>query len=178
MTTFLRLCVLLLCAPSALADVSIARNTVTKDVRMPLFGRDKSHPAAVVTIGTLRLGAARSGVFRIGASPLVVCENVTVTFKVSDPTAFAGFPSTMSALAKVSTMELRNLAVYPPGNGAPVLTAERVEITDGEPWQLRNITLPNGTKAESATLTVSGKKLGLLSFDRKGRRSSITLFTP
>lgn len=166
------------CTDAGLADVAIQRNTITKGVRLPLIGREKGRPVALATIETLRLGAGRSGVFRIGASPVVICENVKIAFKANDPKALANFPSTMAALAKVSTMELRNLSIFAPNAATPILTAARAELEDGTPWKLRNVTLADGSTADFAELATSGAKLGILTYEKHGKRFNIALLAP
>ena len=148
-------------------------------IRIPLFGRDKTKPAASLQIGSLDVGAQRQGFFRIGILPLVVAQDVTVVFNAGDVDATAlddALPA-LEALAKTSAVEFHNLTITTPGATHAWLWAGEAKLTSQHAWQLLDA-FRGDLHVRTAKLQTSAEHAGQIVFDDHGNKQELNIFKP
>jgi hypothetical protein len=146
-------------------------------VHIPLFGRDKTRPAASLQIGSLDVGAQRHGFFRIGILPEVVAQDVTIVFNAGDMDATAlddALPA-LEMLAKTSAVEFRNLTIATPGAAHAWLWAGEAKLTSQHAWQLLDA-FRGELHVRAARLQTSGDHAGRIIFDENGTKQELNIF--
>ncbi len=155
----------------------ITRQAAATGVSLPLFGADRTMPAATVKIQHLGIGAQRKGFFRIGVLPQVVANDVRIIFQKAEAGALADLPATLEVLTKCSELELTDVKFLAPGATEPCLTASAVRLDGSGVWQLTNAAASAGPSAARARLYVTGEKAGEVTFGEKGTGAKYQLFT-
>ena len=161
---------------AAMGTDALTEGFAAKGVSMPLFGSDKSRPAATVKLDLLKMEADRRGFLRVAIFPLAVGRNVEIRFQTLDAKALADFAPAFRVLARTETIELHDCKIYAPGSEEPVLEARLIRIEGEDPWQIQEAALATGQHFPKASLAIHGKDAGLVSSKGDGPRQHIRLF--
>lgn len=171
------LVLLIASSPASSADTTIiTKHSAAIGVTMPLFGADKTVPAALLHIGKLSLCAQRRGIFRIGILPLLVAQGVEIEFRSQPPDASAlgDLSSAFVVLGKTSAAELHDLSIVVARH--PVLTAAEGRPASDASIRLSQVVISGGDSPDAATLRTNGGKAGELSYQIAGAGKALNLF--
>jgi len=157
-------------------DAIVTRHSAALGVTVPLFGADRTRPAAQLHIGRLSIGSQRHGIFRIGILPALIAQGVRIEFTTqpADPSALEDLTPALRLLAKDAAAELHDVSIVI-GRSA-VLTAAEGKPGSGESLLLTCVAIPGGDTPKTATLIITGRKAGEVSYDLNGARKVLNVF--
>jgi len=146
------------------ADPVFSGRHPAREVSIPLFGRDKTKPAAQLRIGSVIIGAQRRGFFRVGILPQLEGRNVKIVFSGShiDPEALHDVSSALQSLTEAESAEFFDFSICTAGSAGPRIRAASVLIDADRDWELTGVVTDDGRTAGKARLAVIGGQAGKL----------------
>jgi hypothetical protein len=135
-----------------------------KGLSLPLFGKDKTKPAAKMTLGVVTIGAKKAGLFRVGILPVLVGRKVTIEFASDqmDPEALRDVAAALQSLTETDSAEFYDLCIFTPSSRVPQIYARKARVDGDEDWELRDAVAGDGSKFSKATLRLHGGPVRLL----------------
>jgi len=147
-------------------------------ITMPLYGVDKSKPAALLHVGKASIGAQRQGFLRVGILPLLVLSKVEIDFasKPADVAALAYLATAFETLGETSAAELHDVTIVVCGQ--PVLIASQGKLAADASVRLWKVILTSQAAhpLDAVTLHTTGAKAGEVTYQSNNGPQTENLF--
>jgi hypothetical protein len=130
---------------------------VAKNLKLPLVVKAGAPAVANVTVERIAKDSQRkslSEIVRLDWSTSFIAEGVTVRFERLDLQPLLGLVEKLRTLANVKRLEIRNLALYAPGDSVPRLIANEVEARTDGGWALKGVLLAGRPSMNNCVLSI------------------------
>lgn len=148
----------------ARAGTIFSSRTPATGVSIPLFGHDKTKPAAQLHMGSVIVGAQRRGFFRVGILPELQGRNVEIVFSGDkiDPEALLDLSSALHTLVNTESAEFFNFSIRTAASSEAEIRSATAVIDADHDWELTQVIRNGGIPAAKARLVIHGNRAGQL----------------
>jgi len=147
-------------------------------ITMPLYGADKSRPAALLHVEKASIAGQRHGFLRVNILPLLVLEKVEIDFNAApaDAGALGYLATAFETLGRTSAAELHDVSIVV--GGQRVVAAAQARLGEDGSVHLCGVTLrgQEGRALDAVTLYTTGRKAGEVAYQMNGETQTEKLF--